>query len=86
MRGIFPPQLIAQLDQDNAAVDDLVRQVQAHWANCFLAGECPGDDVVLYLADRSPAQRTQLLIAALVRLAQTTGHPVGQHIIEEGTA
>lgn len=84
MRGQPTPRQVAQIDQDNAAIDDLTRQIRRHWDNCLMAGECPGGDILARLADLGQAQRNGLLVAALVRLAQTPGNPAGPTTIEEG--
>lgn len=68
-----PPHLVAQVDQDQAALSNLVRIVRRHHRldQCAWPEQCTGRRVRNALYDASPERLEALLTAAILRLTNT---------------
>jgi hypothetical protein len=68
----LPPHLIQRMDQEDARIADIVRNIRQHLTDgCDIPEFCIGADQFWALADMDCADCGGLLRAALVRLART---------------
>lgn len=66
------PHLLARLDQDQAAVDDLLHTARQHLAgDCAHPAVCGADDIGHVMRMVRPDITRRILAAAIIRLAQT---------------
>jgi len=75
MSGRPTARQVFEHDQLMAEVNDLATKVRRHWPNCEYAGQCAGDEAIRHVVESPHPER--LLLAALVRLAQTPGDLAG---------
>ena len=79
MDDLLPPHLRAYLDQDEAAVADLVRHVRDHHtAGCTFPEVCPGRTALEAFYRFDSPTRDRLLFTTIVQLARQPAVQEGQ--------